>query len=322
MAALTADRNAPKRPGDLFDYPVAASKKIYTNAMVVLDSSGNAEPATTATGKKAVGRATALADNSTGTAAAITVSIEAGVFLWANGDSITKTSIGSTAYAVDDQTVAKTATGKSAVGIIVDVDSTGVWVDTRPETSLGSTGLLAASNLGDVASAASSRSNLGLDTGDSPTFTNVTASGKFIGVKDNIRTDKISISLSEMKALAAAPKTLVAAQGANTVIEFVSLAMKLNYGSAAFVESSDNLQVAYVNAAGKAVSPVYETTASFLVATADAIGILTAAEQFLTASAAQAVNVPIVLFNTSGDFTGGTGSTVDVWVTYRVHDVS
>jgi hypothetical protein len=38
--------------------------------------------------------------------------------------------VGATAYITDDQTVNKTATGKSAAGKLVKLDSDGAWVRT------------------------------------------------------------------------------------------------------------------------------------------------------------------------------------------------
>jgi hypothetical protein len=329
MAALTADRSTPKRAGEQYSFPVAAATKIYAGSLVVLDASGNAEPGTTATGKVAVGRAAEYVDNSAGAAAAVNVTVDAGIFRYANGDTITKTSIGDTAYIVDDQTVSKASSGKSAAGIIIDLDSDGVWVDIRPETSLGSTGLVAANNLSDVGTVATARANLGLDTGDSPTFaaatiTGTLSSGALEGGNAGslLKTDKVSVSLAEMTDLVANPKELVAAGGANTVHELVGVTFKLNYGSAAFTESADNLQIKYVDGAGIAATDEIETTGSWLVQTADAYGTASPTADILTATAAQVANTALVLCNTSGDFGGGTGSTVDVWITYRTHDVS
>lgn len=168
MTALAKDRSTPWRAGEDHDFPVAAATKIYAGALVVLDAAGNAEPAATATGKIAVGRAEEQVDNSAGAAADLTVKVRAGVFRFANsaaGDAITKAEIGDLCYAVDDQTVAKTdGTGtRSAAGHIVDVDTVGVWVRVGLITlqSVGGA-LLAASNLSDVAAKATSRTNLGV----------------------------------------------------------------------------------------------------------------------------------------------------------------
>ncbi len=165
--ALTADRDTHERDGKMFVHPVAAAKKIFAGALVVLDSSGNAEPGATATGKIAVGRAEHLADNTLGDAGDVQVKVASGVFKFANssaGDAITKAEIGDACYIVDDQTVAKTSgTGtRSIAGYIMAVDDDGVWVKVGPIMSL-SGGLVASNNLSDVGTAATARANLGVN---------------------------------------------------------------------------------------------------------------------------------------------------------------
>lgn len=348
MTLLSADRDTPAIKGEFYVYPMVATDIIYKGSIVVLDTAGNAEPGTTATGKMAVGRSEEYQDNSAGAATDKDVKVRAGVFRFGNGDTITKAHIGDTAWIVDDQTVSKASSGKSRAGIIVDVDSLGVWVEIRPQVSLGSAGLIAANNLSDVGTVATARSNLGLDTGDSPTWVGATFTGAVtVGTTlaitglttftggitgdvvatgkidaTNLYTDKVSINLAAMIDLVANPHVLVAAQGSNKVIEFVSILFKLNFGSAVFTESTDNLRIAYVDGSGKNVTAVIETTSSWLVSGADAFGAALVDASLLTANAAEAVNVALVLYNTSGDFAQGTGSSVDCWVTYRVHDVS
>lgn len=162
MAALSADRSTAMRAGEQYEFPVAAAVKIYAGALVVLDTAGNAKPAVAATGLICVGRAEALADNSTGLAAAITVKVRAGVFKWDKSGTITKANIGDTLYLFDDHTVIASSAGSSAAGIMVDIDADGTpWVLSSPPVTPGSTGLLAANNLSDVASASTSRANLG-----------------------------------------------------------------------------------------------------------------------------------------------------------------
>jgi len=140
MAALTKDRNTPFRALDLqIDAPVAAAKKIFAGALVMLNASGDATPGAAATGQIPLGRARAQVDNSAGAAGDVTIEVESGVFRFANSaaaDLIARAEIGDVCYIVDDQTVAKTdGTGsRSKAGLIVDVDAvTGeVWVDMRP----------------------------------------------------------------------------------------------------------------------------------------------------------------------------------------------
>ena len=131
--ALAKDRNTPQRDGELFVSPVAAGAVIHAGGLTVLNA-GNAEPGSTATGLVAVGRADEAVDNTGGLAGAKTVTTRRGVFQWTNSgaDPITRADIGSMAYIVDDETVARTngTNTRSPADEIVDVDDNGVWVKT------------------------------------------------------------------------------------------------------------------------------------------------------------------------------------------------
>lgn len=132
MTAQTQDRNTPYREGSTFRDPVAAATKIFAGSLVCLDASGNAVPGSTATTLTARGRAEEQIDNSAGAAGDLSINVRAGVFRYVNdgGDAIDRADIGGNAYVVDDQTVAATdGTGtRSVAGVIVDLDSDGVWV--------------------------------------------------------------------------------------------------------------------------------------------------------------------------------------------------
>ena len=137
-----------------------------------------------------------------------------------------------------------------------------------------------------------------------------------------LKVAEVAISLAEMIGLRATNKTLVAAQGANTVIIPERVVFFLNYGSAVFTESADNLALNYVGAAGDLACTAFETTASWLVAGADAYGSYSC-DLNLTSTVAEAVNTALTLDNTGdGEFGDGTGSTVTAWIYYRVVDVS
>lgn len=126
MAALDKDRATPERDGRLVGDPLATAATIYAGAMYVLDASGNATAATAAatTPVRAVARQRAnAAEGDTHTDGAL------GIYQFANSTGaaeITRTEIGSNAYAADDQTVSKT--GTCIAGIVFDVDDGGVWV--------------------------------------------------------------------------------------------------------------------------------------------------------------------------------------------------
>jgi hypothetical protein len=128
MAALAVDRIAPER--DLRDtaYPVAAAAKIYVGALVFLNATGFAEPASTAAGKIVAGVSRQQVDNTSGADGAVKVTVRRAAYKFINGDAIAEADLGKLAYAVDDQTVSKGAAGKSPVGVIVEVEADGVWV--------------------------------------------------------------------------------------------------------------------------------------------------------------------------------------------------
>ena len=137
MAALTASKKNPKYgAGNTMvlglSLPMKASTKIYNGAMVAIDASGNAMPADLLAGGtvRVIGVADAEVDNSSGAAAAKSIPVRRGAFVFKNstaGDAITKAEVGSAVYCVDDQTVAKTsATGTRALaGICIGLDDNG-----------------------------------------------------------------------------------------------------------------------------------------------------------------------------------------------------
>lgn len=103
-----------------------------------------------------------------------------------------------TAGAIADMVTAGLVKAKDVLYVNYDMDGTpGSNVYQVTSTSGGSLvgypnavggALLVANNLNDVASASSARTNLGLGTGDSPTFTGVTVSGYFYNSAANALT--------------------------------------------------------------------------------------------------------------------------------------
>lgn len=131
MAALTKDRLGTfERMGDIFEAPQAASTTVYAGALVFKNASGYAEPATAALGKLPLGVAMEQSANA-GANGAVNVKVKRGVFQFAaeTGDEPTIAHKGQICYAADDQTVGMTPGVRSAAGIVVDVDTNGVWVD-------------------------------------------------------------------------------------------------------------------------------------------------------------------------------------------------
>lgn len=134
MTALTANRNTSAwAGGNRRQGAVAAATLIYAGAMLMRNAAGDIVEGQTDTGLTGVGRALELVDNSSGSAGDLTVDYDEGIFRFANSaaaDEITKADIGNLAYAVDDQTVAKTdgTSTRSKAGIVAGVDAAGVWV--------------------------------------------------------------------------------------------------------------------------------------------------------------------------------------------------
>lgn len=136
MVAATKNRNTPQRLGLIRAHGLAADAVCFAGAIAVMNASGYAEPATTATGLTALGVFNRYQDNVGGADGDQVVEIERGYFHFANdgGDPIDLTMIGSTCYLVDDQTVAATdgTSTRSPAGIVDDVDANGVWVRIDP----------------------------------------------------------------------------------------------------------------------------------------------------------------------------------------------
>lgn len=130
--------------------------------------------------------------------------------------------------------------------------------------------------------------------------------------------DSVELSNADIKALRATPATLIAAKGADTIIEFVSAVLILDYGSNVLTETDDNLVIEFEG--GQDVTGAIETT-GFIDQAVDQIAIVPAAT-VATMTAATAVNKAIRIFNTGTAEFGGNAdadTTMTVKVTYRVH---
>ncbi len=135
MTALTSDRQVLEKGLGLRFLPVAAGAVLHSGSIAVLNANGYVQAATTATGLVAVGRSNWAVNNSQGANGAVNVQVQAGPTAYAynnatGADAITQAAIGSTAYLVDDQTVALTNGNntRSPAGRVFDVDANGVWI--------------------------------------------------------------------------------------------------------------------------------------------------------------------------------------------------
>jgi hypothetical protein len=133
-----------------------------------------------------------------------------------------------------------------------------------------------------------------------------------------LQSTSITLTAAEVKALRASPKQVLAAAGADKIIELASATLILNYGSEVFTETADNLVLEYAD--GRDITAAIETT-GFIDQTADQVAIVQAAD-IPTFTATAAVNKKIQLFNTGdGEIAGNASndSTLTLKLTYWVH---
>ena len=150
MAALTKPRLVPVKGepcGLVRTLPVAAATKIYNGAIVMLDASGNANPAAAASGNNAfvvAGIAEETVDNSDGSAGDLSIRVKANCSESAYGFNNSGSAacdashVGKLAYASDDNTVAnaQTSTNRPLVGHIHSIDEDGLVYVTVPGRAL------------------------------------------------------------------------------------------------------------------------------------------------------------------------------------------
>jgi len=184
------------------------------------------------------------------------------------------------------------------------------WDDTEKELNKTSTGVAVA-----VATAAAAN--------PSSTVQCRLTSGYSGAVGETVfRQATFTISNAEIKALRAAPKTLVAAPGAGKILEFISALLYLDYGTNVLTESSDNLAIRYTDGSGAIVSQAIES-GGFIDASADTItNALPKIDAIVAASAG--INKALVLHNTGdGEIAGNAGADTVIRgiINYRVHTI-
>jgi hypothetical protein len=133
--------------------------------------------------------------------------------------------------------------------------------------------------------------------------------------EDTIQYVEVTVSTAEMKDLVTNQKELVAAPGAGKFIQFLGAQLILDYNSAAYTESGDNMAIRYTDGSGVIVSEAIEAT-GFVDQTADTITNSIPKKDAIVA-ATGAVNQALVLDNTGSDYAAGD-SPVRVQVVYRV----
>lgn len=130
----------------------------------------------------------------------------------------------------------------------------------------------------------------------------------------------VTITNTQLKALRATPKTLVAAPGAGKYLEFVSATLKLHAGANVLSESTANMTVKLVDGSGAAVSQAIESTGFIDQAANTLTSALPKIDAIVAGTAGE--NKALVLHNIgAGEFGGNAANdaTLVVGVAYRVH---
>ena len=126
----------------------------------------------------------------------------------------------------------------------------------------------------------------------------------------------VTLTTAQINALRATPITIVAAQGANTIIELVSVVLTYDYATAAFTVGADeDLVIEYADGTDATASI---ETAGFLDQVDDEVRFypsVLAAGADLEAS----INQGLRIFNTGTGETADGGGEVDIRIVYRVY---
>lgn len=136
MTVLSENKLTQSREGKTLEFPVAASTKIYSGALICVNAAGYAVAGSDTAGLVFAGVAEGQADNSTGGAGDIIVAVRRrGLEKLSLGHAITQANIGDAAFISDDQTVDLAANCANGIfcGVIAGfISGLEAWVDIEP----------------------------------------------------------------------------------------------------------------------------------------------------------------------------------------------
>jgi len=167
---------------------------------------------------------------------------------------------------------------------------------------------------------------MGVDdsTGDDTTYVEIDGVNEQVEVKKKAQigttihfSNVTTLSTAQINALKATPITLVPAQGANTIIELVSVMLTYDYATAAFTVGADeDLVIEYADGTDTTASI---ETAGFLDQSDDEVRFYPSS---LAAGAdlEACINQGLQIFNTGSGETADGGGELDVRITYRVYE--
>ena len=137
------------------------------------------------------------------------------------------------------------------------------------------------------------------------------------GVTSQVWGTTVTLTAAQVNALRASPQTIVAAQGANTWIEPVSISITYDYGDAAFtVAAGEDFVIEWAD--GTDVTASIETT-GFIDQADDEIRFYNGKVSDGADTEAM-INQALRIFNTgAGETADGTNCELDIRITYRVY---
>lgn len=213
IAASTIAIDTPERNGDIIVFPVAAATLIPAGVLVALNASGDAVNASDAASIRVIGRCEADVDNSAGSAGDLTVTVKRGVFKFTNStdNAVDADDKGKICYVESNQAVAETSTNKCKAGRVIDVESDGVWVDTRYAHEVTSVVTDATTNgyFSGAAAPSALTSTDGTAAAASGSLANLAAEAEKIG--DDVRAlhAKYTLAVAELEKLADLTRALL-----------------------------------------------------------------------------------------------------------------
>ena len=133
--------------------------------------------------------------------------------------------------------------------------------------------------------------------------------------RSKVYSKDVVLTTAELLALFTTPKTLIAAQGANTIVEFISAVLAYDYNSTAYtIGTAGNLQVKYTDGSGAAASSTRDTT-GFIDQTADKVHLL----EKVGGTVIPVVNAALVLTLATANPTLGN-SPINIKITYKIYN--
>lgn len=134
-----------------------------------------------------------------------------------------------------------------------------------------------------------------------------------------VRTKKVVVSATQVNAIRATPRTLVAAPGSGRLVQLLSSMLEIVPGATAWTETTDNLVVRYTNTTGVIVSQTIEMTA-FITRTERGFTSIQPVVDGIVAHDAS-LNKALMLHNSGdGEFANSGNGQLIVHLAYRVWD--